>query len=134
MNLPKIVVAVLVEKDGKYLLVKEILEDNKEYWIIPGGKTEFGESLEQAVKRELKEETNLDIDIAEFIAFKEAIHVKHNYHTIIFYFLGKASNDEILLDDGILDAKFFTKEELKDIQIVSSSKWFLDKYILNKAS
>ena len=70
---PKIVVAAVIEKDGKYLLIKEKLSDGIEKWIVPGGKVEFGEKLEDAVKREIKEETNLDIEILEFLDFYEAV-------------------------------------------------------------
>ena len=128
-RLPKVVVAGLVEKDGRFLLVKEMLESNTEKWIIPGGAVEFGESLEDALVREMKEETNLDVEISRFLDFKEVIATQFNYHTIIFFFLVKAKNSDIKLEQKILDHGFFTKDETKNMQLVSSARWLFDTYI-----
>ena len=120
-------VAALVEKDGKFLLTKEVLESGKEYWIVPGGGLEFGESLDNAVKREIKEETNLDIEIKEFAGFQEAIVPQYNYHTVIFFYRALSKNESLLLEDNILEARFFTKEEIKNLNLVDSSRRFLER-------
>jgi ADP-ribose pyrophosphatase YjhB (NUDIX family) len=52
----------IIIKDGRILLIHRI-KNNKEYYVLPGGGIEEGESPEEAVIRELKEETNLDIRI-----------------------------------------------------------------------
>ena len=130
---PKVVVSGLVERDGKVLLVKEILESKLPYWIVPGGKVEFGESLADAVKRELKEETNLDVEVLRLLDFKEHINLKYDYHTVVFFFLAKPLNDSIKLSEEILDAKFFAKDELKSIDLVDSAKWILDKFFTKSA-
>ncbi len=125
---PKVIVAGLVKKDGRVLLVKEILESKLPYWIVPGGKVEFGESLVDAVKREIKEETNLDVEVLRLLDFKEHVNLKYDYHTVIFFFLVKPLNESIKLPEEILDAKFFAKEEVKNLDLVDSAKWILSKY------
>ncbi len=45
---PKVVVGVLVRNKNKFLLARETLEGGKDWWIIPGGKVEFGEKIEEA--------------------------------------------------------------------------------------
>ncbi len=124
---PKIIVAALIEKNNRFLLVKEILESGKEYWIIPGGGVEFGENLTDAIKREIKEETNLDIEIKNFAGFQEAIVPKYNYHTIIFFYRALLKNENLILENKILEAKFFSKEELKNLNLVNSSQKFLER-------
>ncbi len=124
---PKIIVAALIEKNNRFLLVKEILESGKEYWIIPGGGVEFGENLTDAIKREIKEETNLDIEIKNFAGFQEAIVPKYNYHTIIFFYRALPKNENLILENKILEAKFFSKEELKNLNLVNSSQKFLER-------
>ena len=42
INYPKIIVSALVERDGRFLLIRETLESGQDYWIIPGGHVEFG--------------------------------------------------------------------------------------------
>ncbi|MFA4998748.1 MAG: NUDIX domain-containing protein [Candidatus Paceibacterota bacterium] len=124
---PYIVVAALIEKDGKFLLEREVIESGKEYWLIPGGKVEYGETLTEALEREIKEETNLDIEVKEFIDFQEAIHVKYNYHTVIFFYRATTKSEKIILEDGILEAKFFTKEEIKSLNMPDSNENFLKR-------
>jgi len=130
-KLPKIIVSAVIEKDGKFLLVKEVLESGKEYWIAPGGAVEFGETLEEALKREIKEETNLDIDIVKFIDFKEVIRMKFDYHIIIFFFFARPLNDNLIKEKNILDSKFFGVEEMDDLEIVDSARWLFGKHFKN---
>ena len=127
-KLPKVIASALIEKDNKILLVKEILEGGNEYWILPGGSVEFGESLTEAVKREIKEETNLDIEINNFLDFKESIHPKVGYHTIIFFFHAIPKNSDIKLENKALDGRFFSKDEIQKLNLVESAKWILEKY------
>ncbi len=130
-KLPKVIVSALVEKDDKVLLVKEVLESGNEYWIVPGGTVEYGETLVAAVKRELKEETNLDIDVIDYMDFKEVVRTQFNYHTVIFFFSAKPLNEKLELGDKILDARFFGKEEISGLRLVDSAAWILEKYFSN---
>jgi 8-oxo-dGTP pyrophosphatase MutT (NUDIX family) len=57
-------VAVIVIKNNQILLIHRFRK-GKDFWVIPGGSVEEGESLEEAGKREIKEETNLDVEIGE---------------------------------------------------------------------
>ncbi len=61
------VTAGIIEKDGKFLIAKR--KTGKcigAKWEFPGGKLEDGETLEECLKRELKEELNIDVEIKEF--------------------------------------------------------------------
>lgn len=52
----------MIFEDGKILLVERGTEPLKGYWSIPGGIVETGEKLEEAIRREVREETGLDVD------------------------------------------------------------------------
>lgn len=117
--------SALIKKGNKFLLVKEKLENNIEMWIVPGGGVDFGESLEEAVTREVKEELGTDIKIIKFLKFHEAIFTQYNYHSMIFFFLVKVINEKFKLERKILDVKFFTQKQMKKIQLVDSAKWLV---------
>ena len=58
--------AVIVDKEGRILLVKHVPERNGYWqgkWICPGGKLERGETIEEGIAREVKEETDLEINL-----------------------------------------------------------------------
>lgn len=126
---PKLVVGVLVKNKNKYLLAKEILEGGKAYWIVPGGKVEFGENIEEAAKREILEETGITAKKLNFLCFKEALFPQYNYHTVIFFYLVKTNQTDLSADiDGkVLEAKWFTKQEARKLNLVDSAKWLFDQ-------
>ena len=63
MKHPVPAVGAIILKDDKILLVKRGAEPGIGKWSIPGGSMEFGETMEEAVKREVKEETGLDVEV-----------------------------------------------------------------------
>jgi len=125
---PKVVAACLGEKDGKFLLAKEKVESGKQMWLIPGGSVEFGETIEHAAVREVKEETNLDVEIVRLVDFRQSIHVQYDYHSVIFFFHAMPVSDELRLAEEILEARYFTKQEIKELDLVYSAKWFFSQY------
>ena len=104
---PRLTSGVLVEKDGKFLLAERNKENYKGYWIIPAGGVKFGETTSNAAIREVKEETNLDVEISKLIGYKEVINVPGNYHSIIFFYLGKPKHSNIKANEDVSKAKFF---------------------------
>jgi len=119
-------------KDNKVMLVKEVLEDKKEHWIFPGGGVDFGETIEEAGIREIKEELGLDVKIKEFLGFKEIIRTQFNYHTVIFFFLAEPLDDDVTKIEKVLDARYFTLSEALSLSIVDSARWAIEEFIKKK--
>lgn len=61
-------VAVFIRKDGKFLMLRRLGSHGAGSWSVPGGNLEFGESLEACARREVSEETNLQIKNIRFLA------------------------------------------------------------------
>lgn len=122
---PRITAAVLVMHDGKFLLAERNKENYNGYWIIPGGGVEFGETIQDAAIREIKQETNLDVDIEKQICYKEIINVPGNYHSVVFYFLAKPKHLDVKADDDVSKAQFFSIEEIKKMKIAESVEMVL---------
>jgi len=125
MDKPRLTSAVLVVKDGKYLLAERNKENYNGYWIIPGGGVKFGETIYDAAIREIKEETNLDVDIIKLIGHKELINIPGNYHSIVFFHLAEPKHMNIEAKDDVSSAKFFTIDEIKKLKIAESVEWAL---------
>lgn len=128
---PKLVVGILVRNKNRFLLSKEKLEGGREYWIVPGGKVEFGETIEDAAKREILEETGVKTKDLEFLVYKEAIFPEYNYHTVIFFFETKTNSLDLKSDiEGkVIESKWFTKKEIKKLKLVESAEWLFKEVI-----
>mgnify|MGYP001772616424 FL=1 len=89
MRGPKIAVAAVAVKDGRVVLVKRKYPPSAGKWSIPGGHVELGERLEDAVLRELKEETGLTGRVVGFLKPVEYIEVEEGevrYHFVILVY------------------------------------------------
>lgn len=128
---PKVVVGVLVKNKDKYLLAKEKLEGGKEYWIVPGGKVEFGEAIEDAAKREILEETGIVAKSLKFLCYKEAIFEKYNYHTVIFFFQTETKSMELKpdIEGKVIESKWFTKKQVLELPLVDSAEWLFKEVL-----
>ncbi len=72
------VTGILIE-DDKILLVKQKVSD-KRNWSLPGGKLERGETLEQALIREMNEETGFDVDIIKLLYVCDVLAAGNTYY------------------------------------------------------
>lgn len=77
-------------------------------WSLPGGRVEKEETLEQAVIREVKEETNLTVEIDGIIAVNESFFKSQHHHTIFFTFKVKniKGNISIVHEEEISEIKW----------------------------
>lgn len=109
---PRVGSAAVVYRDGKILLGKRGKHPNKDMWTIPGGKVEWLESLESAVKRELMEEANIEIELKGQVATYDIINPPH-IHRVIVVWLAEYLDGEVKGGSDMQEAAFFTKEEAR---------------------
>lgn len=107
------VVAAVIQQGKRVLATQRASGEFKGFWEFPGGKPEKGESLEEALIREIQEELGV------LIAVKSYIHTIHydypDFHLVMHtYFCSILKGKPVLLEHSA--AKWFLKEELKEIQ------------------
>ena len=109
---PKLTVDVIVENaEGHVLLI--LRKNPPEGWAIPGGFVDYGETLERAAIRELREETGLDVTLTAQLHTYSDPNRDPRHHTVTTVFLGLASGDPVASDDAV-EARFFPLTELPD--------------------
>lgn len=101
--------AVII-KDNKVLLIKRGVEPFKGYWGTPGGYIEWDESAEDAVRREVREETSMDVEDVKFVAVKTDPH-RHPKQVIDLIYLVKTSGEPKFGDDTT-EAEWFDLDNL----------------------
>ncbi len=132
---PRVRVAGILIENDRILLI-EHLKKNKRYWLVPGGGVDWGESTAEALIREYKEETNLDIDVDKFLFLSETIAPDKQKHVINLYFqvrVLKNSIEDMRIgnEKNLMDLRFITKEEIEEIKLYPNIKEQL-KQLLNK--
>ncbi len=84
---PVVGVAGLVVKDNKVLMGKRKGDHGGGTWAPPGGKLDFGESFEDAVRREVLEETGLTVRVIRFFAVTNNVFRNEKRHSITLFFI-----------------------------------------------
>ena len=117
-----ITVKGIVIYNHKVLILKRVKpsSDGLGYWELPGGGLEYGETPHEALIRELKEETNLDIRILKPVYTFTAI--RPQYQTVGVGFLSIPTNDYVVISDEHTDFKFVSPDDLLE---------YLDEKIYN---
>jgi 8-oxo-dGTP diphosphatase len=118
---------------GRILLCRHE-KPGKEYWLLPGGGVNSGESLLEALERELNEELGIAYEIpiegpialADSIAPGHSPIVKHVVHIIFAGDLSEHSLEEVAsIDDAVRGHRLFSPEELTEVVIHPPIQQFL---------
>lgn len=126
-----VVVPFIVRKDGKILLIKS--KKWKDIYLMPGGHVEKGEKLAEAVLREGKEETALNLKVLDCIKAGELIcdpSFHRKAHLIYFYFLCKALNEKVQPDSSELsDYIWIEPQKALRLRLATGTKEAIKDYI-----
>ena len=122
---PIVGVGAVVVKDAKALVIKRANDPYKGQWSIPGGRVELGESLVDAVRRELREETGLDVQVGSLIDVFERIQADDaqgvRYHFVIVDYLCTCIGGTLCAGDDAADVRWVASEELDAMDIRASA-------------
>ncbi|NCN45013.1 MAG: hypothetical protein COU63_00345 [Candidatus Pacebacteria bacterium CG10_big_fil_rev_8_21_14_0_10_36_11] len=104
--------SIALIKDGKILLAKRGIEPKFGEWDILGGFIEAGESCEEAVIREMKEETGLDVEIKEFLGSVWDIYNERPSIPFLYLVEAKDPEQKPIAQDDVADLQWFSLKEI----------------------
>ena len=106
-----IAVGAVVVDEGKLLMVRRANDPGQGLWSIPGGRVEHGEYLSQALVREVKEETNLDVEVKELLGILE---VPGEPHYVILDHVAALIGGEPKPGDDVDDVEWVPFETIEE--------------------
>ena len=121
---PIVGIGAVIVKDNKVLLIKRAGDPGRGLWSIPGGLVELGEKIKDAVCREVKEETGLDVRVGEIADVTEIItrdeEGKVKYHFVIVDFFAEVLRGELKPSSDALEAKWVEFKDLRKYRLTET--------------
>jgi 8-oxo-dGTP diphosphatase len=135
---PMVGVGGVVIEDGRALLIRRGSEPLRGEWSIPGGTLELGETLEEGVARELREETGLEVRVIELIEVFDRIYLESasgdgaekkrpRFHYVIVDYLCERMGGVAVAGSDVTDVTFATEEELGKFGLTETATRILRK-------
>jgi 8-oxo-dGTP diphosphatase len=128
---PLVGIGAIIIQNSKILLAKRASEPGKGKWSIPGGLVELSEKLEKAVVREVKEETNLDVEVVHLIDAVDNIvydpNGKLRFHFVILDYLTRLKGGNLQPSSDVLDTKWVRLDEAEDYDLTKTFREFLKR-------
>ncbi len=117
INRPAVVDGIIVNDREEVLLIKRGHNPYKGSFAIPGGFIDWNETAKEAVKREVKEETNLIVNIKEFLNYYDSIKRDEKRRTISLVFVCEITGDsrDAEAGDDASDYKWFKLDSLPEL-------------------
>ncbi len=120
---------VLEDDAGRILLVRTLKWSGT--WGIPGGKIQYGETMEDAYEREIKEETGLDVENTRFVMIQDCIEstefVKPRHFLLINYVSRARETERLTWNYEIEEARWVTLDEARALRLNEPTRIVLDE-------
>lgn len=117
---PFLAVSAAVFRDGRVLIVRRARPPAHGLYTLPGGGVELGETLEQAVVREIREETALEIEPVALVGFRQAIARdtagRIERHFVILPFAARYIRGKISLNEELTEAHWCLPQDIAGLK------------------
>ncbi len=128
---PLLGVGALIFRSNRVLLVERGKEPLKGYWSLPGGLVETGERLEDAIRREVREETGLVVKPAYLAeVFERIMHDtkgRVEYHYVLADYVCKVVSGKPVASDDASRVAWFRIDELGDLLLTEGTREVIEK-------
>jgi ADP-ribose pyrophosphatase YjhB (NUDIX family) len=127
--LPVVTVGALIcDQDGQVLMVRTRKWSN--LWGIPGGKVKYGETCESALRREILEETSLELEHIEFVLAQDCIESEEFYrpaHFVLLNYLARCSGRrEVVLNDEAQEYRWLSVDAALGLELNRPTRVLLE--------
>lgn len=131
---PLLAACTAIWRGDKLLLAKRSRAPNPDTWAMPGGVVEVGETLEEAARREVQEETGLILNKIVFNRNHEIIRKDAEglieMHYVLAMFVAQSLSGKAVAGDDAADVGWFRLEELDSLPLTAHTKRFAEESLL----
>jgi len=128
---PVLGIGALIFERGRILLVERGKEPLKGYWSLPGGVLEIGETLEQGIVREVREETGLEVEPLTMLEIFERIirdsQGAPEYHYVLIDYICRVTGGSLRAADDASRVAWVPRHLLSDYQITTGTLPVIEK-------
>ncbi|HUH99942.1 MAG TPA: NUDIX domain-containing protein [Nitrososphaerales archaeon] len=131
--------ALIHDGDGRVLLIKRRFEPNEGRWSLPGGLLETGERLEQAARREVREELGVEVKIERLFQVSEEIigdeSGKTRFHFVLVDYLAALERpwEKITLSEESEGFEWFDPPAIEEMDVSENTKVIVRMYLAGRA-
>jgi mutator protein MutT len=122
---PIIGVGALIFRRGRILMAQRGKQPLQGYWSLPGGALEIGESLDAAIRREVREETGLDVKpVKVFEIFERIIRDTHDapeYHYVLIDYICRVTGGVLRAGDDVCRVEWVRESDLAELEITEGT-------------
>jgi mutator protein MutT len=129
-KIPKVAVrAIIKNSEGKILILKRANTAYCEgFWNLPGGKVDFGQTAEEAVSREIEEETELKAETAKFLFYMDNLpNETTDLHFLTLFFECTCTND-LKINNESSEYRWIERKDIKTHNLAFEHDKALERY------
>jgi len=128
---PIVGIGAVIICNGKILLAKRGSEPDKNKWSIPGGLVELGETVQETTVREVKEETNLEVQVRRLIDVVDNLEPDEKgrlrYHFVVLDFLVHLKGGSLRAGSDVLDVRWVPLGEVEEYDLTKTFREFFER-------
>jgi mutator protein MutT len=122
---PILAVGAVVVRDGRVLLARRGKAPSYGLWSLPGGAVELGERVKDAVRREIREECGIEIEVTDVVEVFERLvpdaDGRVQYHYVILDYVARWQSGEPGGSDEVLESRWVRPEEFPDYEMTKGT-------------
>ena len=135
---PFVGVGAVIVEDGRILMIKRGKPPRQGDWSLPGGAQKLGEVVEETARREVREETGLEVEVLGLIDVVDSIRNDSGgavqYHYTLIDVLARPTGGTLMHGGDAMDAKWFARDELDGMNLWSETYRIIDLAIEMEAA
>ena len=117
-KIPSLTADIFIHDDNlNFILIKRKNDPFKDYWALPGGFVEYGESVENAARREAKEETSINVELESLVNVYSKLDRDPRGHTVTVVYTAIGDFNEKNASSDAKDIGIFSESDLSKIEL-----------------